>query len=160
MPQAWGSATTQSVGNPGFLILTCFESATGNSVSVSFNPTLCKMVQPQFGPLQKVNVAVGGQFHIFQLSDNEPLVFPVEFMDLPWNSSDQNPEPTQGYADLLSFVRYTLNYWASTCQITTPDGMVETVRYNGGIDTFREAEGRSQRAQRWTGNIQFVRVLS
>ena len=161
MPQAFGSAANQSVGSPGYLILTCFDaSGTGASVSVSFNPTLCTMTQYQLQPLQRVNVAVNGSIHVYQLSDNEPFTMSVDFKDLPWDDSFVNPEPTEGFATLLSFVRTTLNYYASTFQVITPDGILEICRYMGGIDGFREAEGRSQRAQRWTGNLQFTRVLT
>lgn len=161
MPQQFGSAANQSIGNAGYLILTCFDaSGTGASVSVSFNPTLCTMTQYQLQPLQRVNVAVNGSIHVYQLSDNEPFTMSVDFKDLPWDDSFVNPEPTEGFATLMSFVRTTLNYYASTMQMITPDGILEIVRYGGGLDGFREAEGRSQRAQRWTGTISFNRVLT
>ena len=161
MPQTFVSSTTQGVGFPGYLTFTCFGSAgTGAQVSVSFNPTLCKVPSLQLASLQRVSIAVNGSIHVFQLSSNEPLTLGVEYMDLPWNDSTDNPEPTEGLATLFSFIRYTLNYYASICTMTTPDGLIEIVRYMGGIETFVEAQGRAQRAQRWNGNLQFMRVLT
>lgn len=161
MPQTFGSSVLQQVGNPGYLIMNCLDSTGGGAnVSVSFNPTLCTVPQLQVQPLQRVNVAVNGSIFIFQLSDNEPLTLPVQFLDLPYNDSFTNPEPTEGFMTLLSFIRTTLNYYASTFILTTPDGIVENVRYGGGIDSFNEAQGRSQRAQRWTGNLVLWRVLT
>ena len=161
MPQAFGSAANQSVGAAGYCILKCYTSNDiAQFVSVSFVNTLAKVVQFQFSPIQKVNVAVNGSIHVFQLTDNEPLTIPIEFSDLPYDTSTRSPVATDGYAELLSFVRYTLNYHASTCELTTPDGEVETVRYLGGIESFREAEGRAQKIMRWTGQIQFTRVLT
>src|SRR5262245_36409351 len=119
MPQAFGSAPGVGIGNAGPLVLKCFASNdTSQWVSVSFIPTYVKCVQFEFGAIQKLNVAVNGSIHIFQLTDNEPVTYPVEFMDIPYNTSTPEPIPTDGYQELLSFIRYTLNYHASTAQIT------------------------------------------
>ena len=163
MPQSSLSSTIQMIGNPGPLIFSCAGSNPGLPVvSVSFHNTLSKIVQPQYAPVQHVNVAVNFSLHIFQLSPAEQLVFPVQFLDLPWDDTPADPrELTDGYRSLLSFIRWTLNYHASTFSVTTPDGQVEpTCRYMGGIESFVEAEGRSQRAQRWTGNLTLWRVIT
>ncbi len=163
MPQASLSSTTQMIGNPGPLILACAASnAAMPTVSVSFHNALCRVTQPQYAPVQHVNIAANFSVHVFQLASSEQLVFPVQFQDLPWDDMPNEPSSrqTDGYASLLSFIRYTLNYHVSTFAITTPDGQIEPLcRYMGGIDTFVEAEGRSQRAQRWTGNLTFWRVI-
>ena len=157
------SSVTQSIGNPGPLILTCYASNVAiPSVSVSFHNALCYMTQPQYAPVQHVNIAVNFSVHVFQVATTEQLVLPVHFQDLPWDDSPNDPrEQTDGYMSLLSFIRYTLNYHASTFAVTTPDGQIEPVcRYMGGVESFVEAEGRSQRAQRWTGNLTFWRVIT
>jgi hypothetical protein len=124
------------------------------------------MVQRVYTPLQVVHVAVAGQFHVFQFSRHEPLQLPVEFEDLPWDDvTDQMIEangvvrPLAGFDSLQRFIRFTLNYHSSVCYIASPDGQIETVRYLGGLDSFREAEGRSQRAMRWTGTLHFGRFI-
>lgn len=162
MPQASLSSTTQSIGNPGPLIFTCYASNTNMpSVSVSFHNALCYMTQPQYAPGQHVNIAANFSVSVFQVTTSEQLVMPIHFQDLPWADTPSDPrEQTDGYGSLLSFIRYTLNYYASTFQVTTPDGQIEPLcRYMGGIDSFIEAEGRSQRAQRWTGNLTIWRVI-
>lgn len=162
MPQLSLSATTQIIGNPGPLIFTCPGSNPGDaSVSVSFSPALCRMTQPQYAPAQHVNIAANYSIHVFQLATSEQLILPIQFLDLPWADTGDDPrEPTDGFISLLSFVRWTLNYHASTFSVTTPDGQIEAVcRYMGGIESFTEAEGRSQRAQRWTGNLLIWRVI-
>jgi hypothetical protein len=161
MPQAWGSATGVGVGNPGYCVFSWHDStgAVGN-IALSFNPTLCKIVQFGFHPLQHVNTAVGGQTYVFQLSTNEILNINVIFESLPWQDSDANPEPTAGFESLLSFIRTTINYHQEVFTVLFPDGQVETVRYIGGIDAFQEAGGRAQRAQRWDGTINVTRNIT
>ncbi len=163
MPQSSLSSTLQFIGSPGPLILSCPASNVGEpAVSVSFHNGLCRMTQPQYAPAQHVNIAANFSIHVFQLATSEQLVLPIKFLDLPWDDSPTDPrEITDGYASLLSFVRYTLNYHASTFSVTTPDGMVEPVcRYMGGIEGFVEAEGRSERAQRWSGDLLIWRVVT
>lgn len=163
MPQDSLSSPTQMIGNPGPLILTCAASNDAlPSVSVSFHNALCRMTQPQYAPVQHVNIAANFSVHVFQIAASEQLVLPMQFQDLPWSDSPTDlREITDGYISLLSFIRYTLNYHVSTCAITTPDGQIEPLcRYMGGIDSFIEAEGRSQRAHRWTGNLIFWRVIT
>lgn len=161
MPTPWGSATTQSIGNPGYCVFSWYDSTGGvPNVACSFNPTLCKIVQFAFHPLQHVNTAVGGQTYVFQLSTNEILNINVIFESLPWSDSDVNPEPTAGFESLLSFIRTTINYHEKTFTVLFPDGQVEEVRYMGGLDAFQEAAGRAQRAQRWDGTINLTRNIT
>ena len=163
MPQASLSSTTQSIGNPGPLIFTCASSNPGLPVvSVSFHNALCRMIQPQYAPVQHVNVAANYSIHIFQIASAEQLILPIQFQDLPWDDTPTDPrEQTDGYRSLLSFIRTTLNYYVSTFSVTTPDGQIEPLcRYMGGVDSFVEAEGRAQRAQRWTGNLTLWRVIT
>ena len=162
MAQESLSSLNQSIGNPGPLIFACAASNPGlPTVSVSFHNALSKMVQPQYAPAQHVNIAANFSIHVFQVATAEQLVLPIQFTDLPWDDSPTDPrEITDGYRSLLSFIRWTLNYHVSTFSLTTPDGQVEPIcRYMGGIESFVEAEGLSQRAQRWTGNVTIWRVI-
>lgn len=157
------SSTTQSVGNPGYLILQFLESG-GHAISVSFSPALARFVQPRYSPHQKVNIAVNGSVHIFQVAPSEQFELPIIFQDLPFfDVGDGEPgAPTEGYQTLLSFVRTTLNYHENTCLMTTPDGQIETVRYMGGADSFEEASqnNRAPKAQRYYGTLTFWRVIT
>jgi hypothetical protein len=162
MPQDSLSSLTQSVGNAGYLVLQRIDiTGASPTVSVSFVPTLAKMVHPQHSPLQYINVAVGGSIHTYQYSTNEPLTWTVIFQDLPFFDNDiLQPVVTQGFQALQSFIRYTLNYCANPCIMTTPDGYIETMRYINGLETFAEAEGQTQKVQRWSGQLVFSRDLS
>ena len=163
------SAPGQGVGFAGYCVLS-YQDPTGlNNVAVSFLPTLVRMTQPQYASLQKVNMAINGTVHIFQFATQEPLTWPLDFQDLPYNEQftpgGGGPvggigRPTNGYLDLLSFVRTTLNYSEKTLTIQTPDGQIETVRYLRGIEQFQEAAGQTQRAQFWTGQLVFTRVIT
>ena len=164
MAQASLSSTTQSIGNPGYLILTYPDPlGGGNNLSVSFHPGLARFVQPRYSPHQKVNIAVDGAIHVFQVATTEMFEMPLIFQDLPFFDTPTDPrEPTEGLQTLFSFVRTTLNYHQYTCTLTTPDGQIETVRYMGGIDSFEEASqnNRAARAQRYYGTLTFWRVIT
>ena len=157
------SSTTQEVGNAGMLRLAFYDSTgTRSTISVSFHPGLALFTQPRYQPHQKVNVAVNGSIHVFQLANTEAFELPITFRDLPFFDTPADPrEQTDGLQSLFSFVRYTLNYHANICELTTPDGQIETVRYMGGLDSFEEASqnNRSQRAQRYFGTMTFWRVI-
>jgi len=156
-----GSATDRSVGNAGLLTLSYIDTTgAGNNISVSFVPTLVRMTNPQYSPFQHVNVAVNGSVHIFQLATTEQLAMPVVFTDLPWDSTNiPSSVLTNGFNDLQSFIRYTLNYHENTCILTTPDGQIETVRYMNGMDGFQEATGNTNKVRFWTGTLTFWRVI-
>jgi hypothetical protein len=163
MPSNLLSASTQGIGNPGYCVL----SFTGTSpsipnYSVSFIPTICHVVNIQYAPIQKINMAVGGQVHVWQPSTAEPISFPVAFDGLPWNQDifSSTGRATDGYQDLLSFVRYTLNYHANTFTLMTPDGQIETCRYIKGIETFTEAQGISPKQRFYSGQLDFIRVIT
>ena len=160
------SSTTQGIGNPGSLVLTCFDAmGGGNNVVLSFSPVYARIVNPQPAPHQHLNVSVEGGFHVFQYSVNESLTWNIEFNNLPSIDGLDDPrELSQGYLSLLSFIRITLNYHASTCQVLSPDGYLEpSMKYLGGIDSLAEADAgqrnTAQRAQRWAGVISFGRTL-
>ncbi len=133
-----------------------------HDVSVSFLPTLVKMVQPQYAPLQKINIALNGAIHIFQYGTEETLVWPIDVTDLPYDqqAAQYIGHPTDGFLDLLSFIRSTVNYTAYQFTVLTPDGQIEAVRYLKGIDQFREAAGQTNRAQFWTGQLTLMRVIT
>lgn len=160
MAQDFVSSTTQSIGNPGWLTLLWTASGgTGSTVSVSFSPVFAHSLQYQLSPIQKVNVAVTGGLHIFQLGTQEIFNLPIEFTNLPWDDNDPAPNAGQGFASLMSYIRYVLNYHQYTCLLTTPDGIQEQVRYLGGLDAFREASGQAQKHNRWDGTVLFTRVI-
>lgn len=160
------SSTTQSIGNPGVLEMRCLDNTgAGNDVVVTFNPTYARLVQPQYSPFQHTNVAVNGSWFVFQYSSNENLFWPLEFQNLPSLNLLADPrEMSMGYLDLLSYVRVTLNYHASTFICTSPDGYIETLRYAGGLESLAESDAgqrnTAQRSQRWAGTINCVRVLA
>src|ERR1043166_2960796 len=160
MPQESLSSTTQSIGNAGPLIL-AYSDTTGATapVSVSFIPTLAKMVNPKPGPLQRVNLAVGGQIHVFQFSPNESLQWDLVFTDIPYYDNDPRIPRSQGFQSLQRFIRYTLNYHTNVCTVTTPDGFIETMQYIGGLESFQEALGHTEKVTYWTGQLSFLRVI-
>ena len=158
------SSTTQSVGNPGYMILQYLDpSGGGNNISVSFIAPMAKFVQPMYSPHQKVNIAINGGIYTFQLATTEMLEMPLVFQDLPFFDVHvgEPGAPTQGVQSLLSFIRFTLNYHQNTCILTTPDGQIETVRYMGGAESFVEADqqNRAPKAQRYVGTVTFWRVV-
>lgn len=161
MPQEPASSTIQSIGNPGYLVLS-WSSGVGTSVSVSFTPAYVRVPQFEYAPFQKINLSVNGTLHIFELANNESLILPTIWHDLTYFDGTLDPRGnyTQGLQSLLSFIRYTLSYYANSCTILTPDGQIEHVQYWGGADSFREAadgNNMSPRAQRWSGEIQWYR---
>ncbi len=166
MPQDSLSATTQSIGNPGYCVLSWYDpSGTGATVSVSFTPAYVRITQLEYAPFQKINVAVNGKLHVYQLAGNENLVIPTIWHDLSFfdGTTDPRGNYTQGLQSLLSFVRTTLNYYQNSCVLMTPDGFLEHVNYFGGLETFQEAsdgQNQSPRAQRWAGQISWLRCQS
>lgn len=155
------SSLTQGVGNTGMCVLSWSDPLGLANVAVSFLPTLVKMTNPQYAPLQKVNMALNGTIHIFQYGTQEPLQWPLEFTDLPYDMQAvaHIGRPTEGFLDLLSFVRTTVNYSEKVFTVVSPDGLIETVRYLKGLTDFREAAGQTQRAQFWTGTLVVTRVI-
>ena len=153
------SSTTQSVGNPGPLILTWTDPAPPNgSVSVSFSPAKAHIVKPEFAPVQRINISDDGHVHIFQLSTNETLRWDIDFEELPW-ADDPTGQKTEGWRTLRQFIRTTLNYSQYSVTITSPDGDIESMIYVGGLDTFQEAQGRGTRREFWNGTLTFTRFF-
>ena len=155
------SAPGQGVGFAGYCVLSYQDPQGLLNVAVSFLPTLVQMVNPQYAPLQKLNIALNGAVHIFEYGPQELLTWPLTFTDVPYDqgAAQHIGHPTQTYRDLLSFVRTTLNYSEKVCTVQTPDGQIETVRYLRGLEQFQEAAGHTTRAQFWTGQLVFTRVI-
>lgn len=158
------SSSSQSIGNPGMLVLSFTQTTgTGASLSVSFSPVYARCVQLEYGPLCRVNLTANGLLIPYEWSSNEELVLPTIWHDLPTDDklSDARENYTQGYTTLLSFIRTTLSYYANSCTLVTPDGMIEHVHYWGGADSFVEAEGANvtQKKGRWAGTVTFLRCL-
>jgi hypothetical protein len=163
MPQDPLSSVTQHIGDPGYLVLS-WASGVGTSVSVSFTAAYARVTQFEYAPTQRINLAVSGRLHVFQLTSNESLVLPTIWHDMPFfdGTTDPRGNYTQGLQSLLSFIRYTLNYYANSCTIMCPDGQIEHVQYWGGLEGFQEAgdgQSMSPRAQRWSGTLNFHRCL-
>jgi hypothetical protein len=163
MSQEPGLAPGQDFHNPGYLILTWNPPAAGlgavQAVTLQINPAHAWIVQPQYAPIQRINIADNGKIHVFQLSTAEELHYTIEIRDLPY---DDNPVPqlvTNGFQSLRHFIRSTLNYSQELVTITTPDGEVEVMRYVGGIETMVEAAGQAQRHLYWSGQLNFRRQL-
>jgi hypothetical protein len=166
MPQDSLSSLTAGIGNAQQLVMVCVDvTGAGNDALVRFNPTYARIVQPILSPFQHVNMSLDGGFHVFQYSTNEALTWNIEFQNLPsFDGSTDARELSMGMLDLRSFIRYSLNYHASTCVIYSPDGFIEpSMKYLGGIETLAEADAgqrnTAQRAQRWAGIISFGRTL-
>lgn len=162
MPQDPASAGSQWVGNPGYLVLSCLPVDTISGVSVSFTPAYVRCPQFEYAPLQRINLSVNGTLHVFEIATNETLTLPTIWHDLPFfdGTADPRGNYTQGLKSLLSFIRYTLSYYANSCTIMTPDGFIEHVQYYGGIDSFQEGsdgQNMSPRSQRWAGSISWIR---
>lgn len=160
MPQDPVSSLTQQIGAPGYLVLSWTNIAT--NIAVSFTPAYVRCPQFEYAPFQNINLSVNGTLHVFELATNESLIIPTIWHDLPFfdNTADPRGNYTQGLKSLLSFIRYTLSYYMNSATIMTPDGMIEHVTYFGGAESFREAsDGNniSPRAQRWSGEIQWLR---
>ena len=160
MPQESLSAVSQWVGNPGMLVLH-WESGVP-SASVSFTPAYVRTPQFEYAPMQRINLSVNGTLHVYEIATNESLILPTIWHDLPFFDTTADPRGnyTQGLQSLLSFIRYTLSYYANSCTITTPDGFIEHVQYYGGMESFQEAsdgQSMSPRAQRWGGSISWIR---
>jgi len=162
MPQDPASAVSQWVGNPGYLVLSWAGGVGVCNISVSFTPAYVRCPQFEYAPLQRINLSVNGTLHVFEIATNETLTLPTIWHDLPFfdGTTDPRGNYTQGLKSLLSFVRYTLSYYANSCTIMTPDGMIENVQYWGGLESFQEAsdgQNISPRAGRWAGSISFLR---
>lgn len=130
----------------------------GGMASITFNPALVRIVQRQYFPLQRTHVAESGQVWVYAISTNVELVLPMEFEDIP-TAAVSTGVVTHGYDDLVSFVTFTLGFSRETFVVNDADGNNYVVRYMSGLETFREAEGRSQRAGRWTGTLQLRKVI-
>jgi hypothetical protein len=146
MSQASGSALTQSFADPGQLILAWFDPDNPGApaaVTVSFNAGHAVLLQPQFAPIQRINVADNGRIYVLQLSANEELHWSINFQALPWED-DTHPDMgrnTAGMQSLRRFIRDTLNYSEQQVQITSPDGEIEVMLYVGGLETAVEGSG-------------------
>ena len=140
-----------------------YSIGPGTSHSVSFTPAYVRVPQFEFAPFQRINLAVSGKLHVFQYSTNENLIIPTIWHDLPY--FDQLDDPrlavTQGLQSLLSFIRYTLNYYANSATLLCPDGQTISVNYFGGAQDFLEAsdgQNMSPRAQRWSGTLNWLKT--
>jgi hypothetical protein len=155
------SVAGQAVGSPGYCVLSWADPQGRLDASISFLPTLVTITQHQFAPLQKVNMSINGTIHIFQYGTQELLTWDMQCHDLPYDQTTASRlgHSTDAFIDLLSFVRTTLNYSQEMLTVQHPDGMVEQMRYTGGIADFQEAQGQAQRAQFWTGHLTFQRVI-
>src|SRR5262252_3527625 len=112
MPIFSGVSPTQDFHTPGALILTWTSSDTLTvpSVTVQINPALVRLVQPQFAPIQRINVADNGKVHVFQLSSNEELHLPIEIHNLHFDDFTPAGAGLNGFNTLRNFIRSTLNY--------------------------------------------------
>lgn len=155
------SSLTQGVGHTGYCVLSWADPTGLANVAVSFLPTLVRMTQPQYAPLQYVNYAMNGGMYVFQYGPQELLTWPLDILDMPYDiqASRFIGHPTDGFVDLLSFIRTTVNYSEKAFTVLTPDGQIETVRYVKGIDQCREAAGQTNRAQFWSGQLTVMRIV-
>lgn len=121
------------------------------SLSVSFNPALAKMVRPQTTPIQRLHVAESAHSYVYQIHTNEETILNIDFEDIP--EEDQAIPESSGYNSLSFFIQNTLNWSEKTFKFTDPDGDEYNVRYWGGFDNIQEAAGRTQKKGRWSGTI-------
>lgn len=131
---------------------------TGVTASITFNQALARIVQRSYYPTQRVHVAEAGHLWVYEVSSNVELVLPMEFLDIPTDAS-LTGVITHGYDDLVSFITRTLVFSRENFSVTDGDGNSYFVKYMSGLETFREGEGRAQRAGRWTGTLTLRKVL-
>ena len=135
-----------------------FQFPAGGSYSASLllNPALVVVQTESITPIQRVTETEDGKIWVVQLSGSRRQTFEVTVVDLP----DADFVGTSGYTSLKAFIQSTLNYSESPCDFTHDNiGAVTTVRYMGGLEGFREAEGIARIKGRWSGRLVFQKVL-
>ena len=144
----------------GQLILSYIDPSPTQELTatVSFNPALARLVEPRYFPIQRVSIAESGQIWTFQLSSNIELELVIDLMDIP-TSALTVPVTTDGYTKLYAFLVSSVNWSQRAFTLTDPDGDSFSVRYMAGFDTLREAGGRTEKANRWSGNLTLRRVI-
>lgn len=145
----------------GQLILSYIDPSPTQELTgtVSFNPGLARLVEPRYFPIQKVSIAESGQTWIFQLSSNVELELIVDLMDIPTEALT-SPVETDGYTKLYTFLTTNVNWSQRAFTLTDPDGDSFSVRYIAGFDSLREAGGRTEKANRWSGSLTLRRVVT
>ena len=126
-----------------------YPNRSSPTSTLTFNPTLVKLVQPQPQPIQMRRRSLSGKIYVFTLSTNIEESLPCEFEDL----HESDIAGLSGFNSLDTFIRTTVAFSSNTFDLDDPDGDQYTVRYMGGLESFREAEGRSRVGTRWTGTI-------
>lgn len=144
------------MGDVTFSILSGYDNTI---TSIAFSPALVQVTQPRFAPLQRLHLAESGQVWVYQLSSNVELELPIDFLDIP-TADETTPAVTAGYDTLYNWLASTTQWSRLPWTLTDADGDSYAVRYMGGIESFREAIGRSQKMDRWTGTILVRRVIT
>ena len=145
----------------GQLILSYIDPSPTQELTgtVSFTPGLARLVEPRYFPIQRVSIAESGQTWIFQLSSNVELELIVDLMDIPTEALT-SPVETDGYTKLYTFLTTNVNWSQRAFTLTDPDGDSFSVRYIAGFDSLREAGGRTEKANRWSGSLTLRRVVT
>lgn len=121
------------------------------SLQISFNPALARMVRPQRTPQQRLLVAESTHSYVYQIAQLEELLLNIDFEDIP--EEDTVSPSTSGYNSLQTFLIDVLNWSEKQFTFTDPDGDVYFVRYWGGFESIQEASGRSAKKGRWSGQV-------
>lgn len=145
----------------GQLILSYIDPSPTQELTgtVSFTPGLARLVEPRYFPIQRVSIAESGQTWIFQLSSNVELELIIDLMDIPTEALT-SPVETDGYTKLYTFLTTNVNWSQRAFTLTDPDGDSFSVRYIAGFDSLREAGGRTEKANRWSGSLTLRRVVT
>lgn len=125
--------------------------------TLTLNPVYCQIVQPRYMPIQKINIAESGHLWVYELSSAVELELTMDITDLP-TSNQTAPLSAGGYNNLYSFLASTVVWSKNAFTMRTADGDDFVVRYLRGFDSLREASGRTQRADFWTGALTFWRA--
>jgi hypothetical protein len=120
------------------------------TATVELNPALVVVQHEQIAPIQRVAEVESGELWVFELSSTRRQALEVQVTDL----HEADSGGLSGYTSLKAFIQTTLNYSASTLDLTHTDGDLWTVRYLSGLQTFREGL-----YQRWTGQLTFLKVV-
>jgi hypothetical protein len=127
------------------------------TTQLTFLPGLVQITQPQFRPIQRTNIAESGQLWVYELSSTIELELPVEFLDLPTGNSSGNMV-CSGYNSLYAFLANTVRWSKNPFVLTDVNTNSYIVRYLRGFESLREATGRAQVADRWSGTITLWRL--
>ena len=118
-----------------------------------------RLIEPRYSPIQRVSIAESGQVWVFQLSSNIELELILDVLDMPTSRTKPIVQSTDGYLEMYEFLSRVVNWSQRNWTLTDPDGDSFLVKNIRGCETLKEASGRGQRADFWTGSLTLRRVI-